>query len=131
MCIIFEAETPPTRPEALVSTASYSYRHYGVKSNNNGQRFKGTNPYYTRAGLKRYQVGKPILKTDHCREEQASDINKVFHNLLQKKRKKVGKLLGHVSHYYEFTSRVWPVNTRQEARDLWFCNAQNKVLLDY
>ena len=58
-----------------------------------------------RAGLKRYQVSQPILKTDHSREEEASDINKVFHSLLQKKRKKVGKLLGHVSHYHELTSR--------------------------
>ena len=71
-----------------------------------------------RTGLKRYQVGQLILKTDQSGEEQASDINKVFQSLLQKKRKKVGKLLGHVSHYHELTSRVWPVNTRQEARYL-------------
>ena len=58
-----------------------------------------------RAGLKRCQVGQPISKTNQSREEQASDINKVFHSLLRKKRKKVGKLLGHVSHYHELTSR--------------------------
>ena len=76
-----------------------------------------------RAGLKLYQVGQPILKTNQSREEQASDINKVFHSLLQKKRKKSRKTLRS-----RFTlSRAY--ESRQEARDLWFRNAQNKILL--